>query len=120
MTLPVDFSSANLNVGSSLPESSGSGTLFMKLVSPPSARPLATIAVVAAAAAAAAKNSRRWESAIATLLPSASSEISKTAGVSLVEAGESVTRAVVLCLQRGAADDLAEGALAPLDRPCPG
>src|SRR5271154_4935665 len=30
MTLPWDFSKANLNVGSSLPESSGSGTLFLK------------------------------------------------------------------------------------------
>ena len=29
MTLPSDFSSANLNVGSSLPESKGSGTLFL-------------------------------------------------------------------------------------------
>src|SRR5689334_15386518 len=37
MTLPADFSSANLNVGSSLPARSGSGTLFMKLGSPPTA-----------------------------------------------------------------------------------
>src|SRR6478736_8478814 len=34
ITLPSDFSSANLKVGNSLPDRSGSGTLFMKLGSP--------------------------------------------------------------------------------------
>ena len=49
MTLPSDFSSSNLNVGNSLPESSGSGTLFMKLGSPASARLVPTrVAAVAA------------------------------------------------------------------------
>src|SRR2546423_1838576 len=59
---PGDFSRANLNVGSSLPDTSGSGTLFVKLGSPPSTRPeLARAAVVAAAIAAApVKKSRRW------------------------------------------------------------
>ena len=63
MTLPVDFSSANLNVGNSLPDSTGSGTLFMKLGSPPAATRVAIVAVVAAASAAAPeRNSRRWKS----------------------------------------------------------
>jgi hypothetical protein len=35
-TRPVDFSSANLNGGNSAPDVTGSGTLFMKLVWPPS------------------------------------------------------------------------------------
>src|SRR5438132_12982910 len=37
-----DFSRANLNVGNSLPDRSGSGKLFMKLGSPASARRLPT------------------------------------------------------------------------------
>jgi hypothetical protein len=36
---PADFSNSNLNVGSSLPDRSGSGTLFMKLGSPMASPP---------------------------------------------------------------------------------
>ena len=63
ITLPSDFSSSNLKVGNSLPASSGSGTLFMKLGSPASARLVPTrVAVVAAAnAAAPVRKSRRWK-----------------------------------------------------------
>src|ERR1700733_2374969 len=42
MTLPSDFSRANLNVGSSCPDKSGSGTLLEKLVSPAVAVDVAT------------------------------------------------------------------------------
>ena len=58
---PLDFSSSNLKVGRSSPASSGSGTLFMKLASPASARLVAASVAAAAAAspAAPARNSRR-------------------------------------------------------------
>src|SRR6476620_5355018 len=58
MTLPSDFSNANLKVGRSLPASVGSGTLFMKLGSPPAAgRAVASAANETVPAAA--KKSRR-------------------------------------------------------------
>src|SRR4051812_17339200 len=56
MTLPSDFSSSNLNVGSSLPDRSGSGTLFEKLGSPAAA---GFAPPAAAASAAAARKSLR-------------------------------------------------------------
>src|SRR5262245_13443878 len=61
---PLDFSRANLNVGSFLPETRGSGTLFMKLGSPASAwRALVRAAVTPAAnAAVPLRKSRRWSS----------------------------------------------------------
>src|SRR3954462_15927741 len=58
MTLPSDFSSANLKVGRSLPASVGSGTLFMKLGSPPAAG-WAPPSAASEAMPAAARNSRR-------------------------------------------------------------
>src|SRR5438105_4960711 len=61
ITFGLDFSRAYLKVGSSLPASTGSGTLFMKLGSPASAHRDAASEEVTAAANAAApdKNSRR-------------------------------------------------------------
>ena len=59
MTLPSDFSSANLKVGSSLPDRSGSGTLFMKLGSPASAACDPLNVASAAMPAAVTRNSRR-------------------------------------------------------------
>lgn len=59
ITLPCDFSSANLKVGNSLPERSGSGTLFMKLGSPAAAGCEALSAASAATPAAATRKSRR-------------------------------------------------------------
>src|SRR5262249_35691145 len=53
ITFPTDFSRANLKVGNSLPDSKGSGTLFMKLGSPAAACPAPPRAAVAAASAAA-------------------------------------------------------------------
>src|SRR5260370_36763136 len=68
MLLPItrltfDFSRLNLKVGSSLPDRSGSGTLFMKLGSPASTRLVPTRAAVGAAAhpAAPVRKSRRWQ-----------------------------------------------------------
>src|SRR5437588_9524613 len=63
-TFAFDFSRANLKVGSSLPETRGSGTLFMKLGSPASARRVPARATVTPAANAAApvRKSRRWKS----------------------------------------------------------
>src|SRR5438445_809336 len=60
MTLPSDFSSANLKVGNSLPARMGSGTLFMKFGSPAAADfGSVSVAVIAAAnPAAAAMKSR--------------------------------------------------------------
>jgi hypothetical protein len=62
VTFAFDFSRANLKDGSSLPERSGSGTLFVKLGSPPSTRPVPARAAVVAAAMAAApvRKSLRW------------------------------------------------------------
>ena len=64
ITFAFDLSRANLNVGSSLPDRSGSGTLFMKLESPAATRLVPTRAAVVAAvnAAAAVRKSRRWKS----------------------------------------------------------
>ena len=60
ITFPLDFSRANLKVGSSLPETRGSGTLFMKLGSPAATRPAPPRTAVAAAnAAARVRKSRR-------------------------------------------------------------
>src|SRR5882757_1551529 len=59
ITLPADFSSANLNVGRSLPERAGSGTLFIKLGSPAAAGCAPLSVASEAIPAAAAKNSRR-------------------------------------------------------------
>src|SRR6185436_12189285 len=67
MTLPSDFSSANLKVGRSLPASVGSGTLFMKLGSPPAAG-VAEPSAASEAIPAAARNSRRCGSDMAALL----------------------------------------------------
>ena len=50
MTLPADFSRANLNVGNSFPASTGSGPLFAKLGSSPAALLVPTRVAVAAAA----------------------------------------------------------------------
>src|SRR5207247_2518800 len=63
ITRPFDFSRANLKVGNSLPETRGSGTLFMKLGSPASARRLPARAAVTPAANAAApvRKFRRWK-----------------------------------------------------------
>src|SRR5205807_76906 len=63
LTRPFDFSKANLKVGSSLSDRSGSGTLFMKLASPASTRSAPTKAAVipAAIAAVPVKKSRRWK-----------------------------------------------------------
>src|SRR6266850_678562 len=58
MTLPSDFSSANLKVGRSLADSVGSGTLFMKLGSPPAAG-VAEPSAASEAMPAAARNARR-------------------------------------------------------------
>src|SRR5262249_42727254 len=60
----LDFSRAYLKLGSSLPETSGSGTLFMKLGSPACARRVLVRAAVTPAANAAApfRKSRRWNS----------------------------------------------------------
>src|SRR5438270_3511575 len=58
MTLPSDFSKANLKVGRSLPASVGSGTLFMKLGSPPAAG-VAEPSADSEAMPAAARNFRR-------------------------------------------------------------
>src|SRR5437899_11160522 len=58
MTLPSDFSSANLKVGRSLPASVVSGTLFMKLGSPPAAG-VAEPSAASETMPAAAKNARR-------------------------------------------------------------
>src|SRR5260370_34273164 len=52
ITFAFDFSRANLNVGSSLPARSGSGTLFMKLGSPAATRLVSIRAAVVAAAVA--------------------------------------------------------------------
>src|SRR6516165_12178819 len=57
MTFPSDFSRANLKVGRSSPERSGSGTLFMKLGSPAAAGFAA--ATAAAASAEPIRTSRR-------------------------------------------------------------
>src|SRR5947209_2486597 len=67
-TRPRDRSRANLNVGSVLLVNSGSGTLFMKLGSPASARPrVARPAVIPAAnAAAPVRKSRRCKSDMAS------------------------------------------------------
>src|SRR5689334_10493725 len=59
MTLPSDFSRANLNVGRSLPDKAGSGTLFMKLGSPATAGCAPPIVASEAIPAAATRNSRR-------------------------------------------------------------
>jgi hypothetical protein len=59
ITLPSDFSSANLKVGKSLSDSAGSGTLFMKLGSPAMAGRAEASVASEAMAAALAKNSRR-------------------------------------------------------------
>jgi hypothetical protein len=61
MTLALDFSRENLKVGSSFWESSGSGTLFMKLGSPARAFPAEARAAVTPAANAAVpvRKSRR-------------------------------------------------------------
>jgi hypothetical protein len=63
ITFASDFSSSNLNVGRSLPEVGGSGTLFMKLGSPPSAQRGSICAAVKPAAISAApfRKSRRCE-----------------------------------------------------------
>src|SRR5437879_3947215 len=58
ITLPSDFSSANLKVGRSLSDSTGSGTLFMKLGSPAAAG-CTPLSVASEAIPAAVKNSRR-------------------------------------------------------------
>src|SRR4051794_25037177 len=63
MTLPSDFSSANLKVGRSLPASVGSGTLFMKLGSPPAAG-VAEPSAASETMPAAARNARRCGSDI--------------------------------------------------------
>src|SRR5262245_41491684 len=59
ITLPCDFSSANLKVGSSFSESWGSGTLFMKDGSPAAACCVPLNVASVAMPAAAVKNSRR-------------------------------------------------------------
>jgi hypothetical protein len=63
ITFASDFSSSNLKVGNSFPESRMSGTLFMKLGSPASARlvPTRESVVAAARAAAPVRKSRRWK-----------------------------------------------------------
>jgi hypothetical protein len=64
MTLPSDFSRANLNVGSASLDRSGSGTLFMKLASPAWAGDAAAKAAVARPTLA-IRTSRRSTSDIA-------------------------------------------------------
>src|ERR1700730_3899170 len=64
ITFAFDFSRANLKVGRSLPDRSGSGTLFMKLGSPASAclAPVRAAVTPAENAAAPFRKSRRWRS----------------------------------------------------------
>jgi len=65
---PDDFSRANLKVGSSLPDTSGSGTLFMKLGSPASAVLEPSRTAAAANPAVPARKSRRCRSDIVCFL----------------------------------------------------